>query len=181
MPALKKAKYEMFAQELAKGHSAAEAYIAAGYRPSHSNAGNLRNKKEILGRVAELLEQRDKIETKATEIAIERTALTKEWVINHLIENALQCLGKIPVKVQEDEAGHSLKIFERHPVAANRALELLGREKNMFIERHEVGDPGEFARMSDDELNENVRKQAAALGLPEDAIEQLMGLRGTEH
>jgi hypothetical protein len=175
MPALKKAKYELFAQELAKGHSAAEAYITAGYRPSHSNAGNLRNKKEILGRVAELLELRDKKHVRATEKAIARTALTKEWVITHLMENALQSLGKAPVKVQKDEHGHTLEMFERNPTAANRALELLGRELNMFIERHEVGDPGEFARMSDAELNDMLGQYAKAVGLPDSSVMKLVG------
>jgi hypothetical protein len=177
MPILKKAKYEMFAQELAKGHSAAEAYIAAGYRPSHSNAGNLRNKKEIMGRVSELLAERERIHGQSTAKAIQKAQLTKEWVITHLMENALQSLGKAPVKVQQDEAGRSLEIFERNPAAANRALELLGRELNMFIERHEVGDPGEWARMADDDLDKALQEQAKALGLPDTAIDRLLELR----
>src|SRR5262249_21855185 len=35
---------------------------------------------------------------------------------------------------------------------ANKALELLGKELGMFIDRREVGEPNEFARMSDEEL-----------------------------
>jgi hypothetical protein len=36
--------------------------------------------------------------------------------------------------------------------AANRALELLGRELNLFTEKKEVGKPGDFDRMADEEL-----------------------------
>jgi hypothetical protein len=35
---------------------------------------------------------------------------------------------------------------------ANKALELLGKEIGMFIDRKEIGEPGEFSRMSDEEL-----------------------------
>lgn len=39
----------------------------------------------------------------------------------------------------------------------NRALELLGNELGMFINRKEVGKPGDFAGMTDDELYPNCR------------------------
>jgi hypothetical protein len=35
---------------------------------------------------------------------------------------------------------------------ANRALELLGKHQGMFIDRHEVGQPNEFASWTDEEL-----------------------------
>lgn len=173
MPILQKAKYEMFAQEIAKGNSAADAYVNAGYRPSPSNAGNLRNKKEIQIRVAELLAERETIHVQATQQAIEATGLTKEWVITHLMENALQCLGKLPVRTSITN-GVAMEIFERHPTGANRALELLGREKNMFIERLEVGDPGAWARMTDTELDQDLIDQAGKLGIPKQALAGLL-------
>jgi hypothetical protein len=51
------------------------------------------------------------------------------------------------------------------------------RLSGLVVERHEIGDPGEFARMTDAELDASLRKDASALGLPENAIEQLIGLR----
>jgi hypothetical protein len=44
----------MFAQELAKGESAHQAYINAGYRPSRHNASRLRTNETINARVLEL-------------------------------------------------------------------------------------------------------------------------------
>jgi hypothetical protein len=35
---------------------------------------------------------------------------------------------------------------------ANRALELLGKHQGMFIDRHEVGQPNQFANWTDEEL-----------------------------
>ena len=57
MPALTNAKHERFAQELAKGKTADDAYVEAGYKPSRANASTLRTKQNISARVAELLER----------------------------------------------------------------------------------------------------------------------------
>jgi len=53
-----------------------------------------------------------------------------------------------------------LEVTAHNAAAANRALELLGREVNAFIEKKEIGQPGEFDHMSDDELAEFVAKGA---------------------
>ncbi|MEN5103794.1 hypothetical protein [Brucella anthropi] len=54
MPILRNARHEAFAQGLAKGISADEAYQKAGYKPHRGNASTLRTNQNILGRVAEL-------------------------------------------------------------------------------------------------------------------------------
>jgi hypothetical protein len=43
--------------------------------------------------------------------------------------------------------------------AANRALELLGRELNLFTEKKEVGKPGDFDQMTDEDLREFIEAQ----------------------
>ena len=45
------------------------------------------------------------------------------------------------------------------------------------VQRHEVGQPGDFARMSDEELDGALAEQARALGLPEEAVGRLLELR----
>jgi len=47
-------RHERFAQELAKGKTATEAYTLAGYKPHDGNAATLRGNKRILERLAEL-------------------------------------------------------------------------------------------------------------------------------
>lgn len=57
MPALKNPRHERFAQEVAKGKSADEAYVAAGYRPARQNAHRLMTKDDVMMRVAEIQER----------------------------------------------------------------------------------------------------------------------------
>lgn len=54
MPILKNQKHERFAQELAKGKTATEAYVLAGYKESRPNAATLRTNQNVLDRIAEL-------------------------------------------------------------------------------------------------------------------------------
>ena len=48
---------------------------------------------------------------------------------------------------------------------ANKALELIGKELGMFIDRREVGGPNEFAHMSDEELDAFIRGSIESLPL----------------
>jgi phage terminase small subunit len=146
MPVLPNPRHERFAQELAKGKSAAEAYELAGYKPNRGNASVLKQQESILSRVSELLAAREKIEERATEKAVEKTAITKAWIIEQLVDNVREAK-------QNGQTG-----------PANRALELLGKELGMFIDRKEVGKPGDFDNMTPDELAEYVRRETEALG-----------------
>jgi hypothetical protein len=51
---------------------------------------------------------------------------------------------------------------------ANRALELLGKEIGMFIDRREQGRPGEFAEMSDGELHRIASESGAGVAPAEE-------------
>jgi phage terminase small subunit len=54
MAPLRNAKHERFAQELAQGKSADEAYRGVGYKPSRPHASRLATNGNIRGRMAEL-------------------------------------------------------------------------------------------------------------------------------
>lgn len=54
MPILKNAKHEAFAQALAKGCTATEAYEAAGYKADRKNAHRLTTNDDIAARVLEI-------------------------------------------------------------------------------------------------------------------------------
>lgn len=54
MPVLKNARHETFAQGLAKGMTADEAYQKAGFKPNRGNAATLKANQSILDRVTEL-------------------------------------------------------------------------------------------------------------------------------
>ena len=57
MPALQNPKHERFAQELAKGRTADEAYVIAGYSENRGNCIRLKGNESILKRLAELQER----------------------------------------------------------------------------------------------------------------------------
>lgn len=124
MAVLPNAKWELFAQEIAKGKDGSEAIIAAGYktnpRAASVSANRLLKDANVRARIDELLAKRDEIEREATEKAVEALAIDKGWVMSQLVEN-----------VQMAKTAGDL-------APANKALELLGKELGMFIERREV-------------------------------------------
>ncbi len=72
MPVLKNPKHERFAQELAKGKTAEEAYRQAGYAPSLKNAQRLKSFEGIRSRTEEILNK------SATKAGITIDKITKE-------------------------------------------------------------------------------------------------------
>lgn len=57
MAILTNARHERFAQEIAKGKTATEAYVIAGYKAHDGNAATLRGNQRVLDRLAELQEK----------------------------------------------------------------------------------------------------------------------------
>lgn len=108
MPALSNPRHERFAQELAKGKCQSEAYEAAGYAPSEPNASRLTRHDKVQERVRELQER-----------AAANVVVTREWVLEQLVDNAARA----------KEAG------DYGP--SNQALNLVGKELGMFVERTE--------------------------------------------
>lgn len=167
MPALLNPRHEIFAQELAKGKSASSAYVLAGYAENRHNGSALARQEHILARMNEILDGRAKIEAKATEKAADRLSLDREWVLSRMMLNAALALGEAKVKktiISKDTGlASEIDVIERDAMAANRALELLGRELNLFIAKSEVGNPGDFDRLSDEELDERIASEKAAI------------------
>lgn len=154
MPMLQNERQEKFCQALVQGKSKVDAYVIAGYSPSRPNASTLANAAHIRARVAEL-------SGRAAEIAINvagiNTGLTKTWVLERLRDNA--------VKALRQKHGSSV---------ANRALELIGKELGLFIERSEQGKPGDFAHLSDEELDSQLTQRLKARGLNDRQIRNFL-------
>jgi hypothetical protein len=77
---LRNPRYERFAYELAEGKPAYQAYIDAGFA-----------------------KEREQIDAEGTKLAIARTAIDKEWVIERLRENVERAMQARPVL---DRAGN---------------------------------------------------------------------------
>lgn len=138
MSTLTNPKHELFAQELAKGKTATEAYETAGFKPSRPNASRLQHQENIRQRVVEIQSERAEVEREATDRAAEALSIDKQWVMARLIDNATKAA---------EEANYA---------PSNKALELLGKELGMFIDRS---------------LNENVNTNYVIAGDPIESID----------
>lgn len=174
MPILTNGKHELFVQNIAEGMSQVKAYQSAGYdandRAASVAATRLLANPKIKARLDELLA----VKAKLVERSMQQTQLSRQWVIEKLMKNAMIALGEEKVKVSklDKETGTTveMEIVDRDPSAANKALELLGKTLGVFIERKEVGGPGDFDRMSEDELERYIRSEASALGIGLDDV-----------
>ena len=121
MPALSKHKHELFAHALVSGLSASAAYVAAGYAANDGNAARLKGNERVTARISELQDS-----------AAEKAVVTRRWVLERLIENVNRSMQAVEVKKAD---GDGTGEYRYEGSVANRALELLGKELGMFVER----------------------------------------------
>lgn len=150
-------RHEAFAQGLAKGMTADQAYEAAGYKPHRGNASRMSANENILSRVAELVEAG----AERAEIDIARTLKELVRIGTSDIRNALTSGGSLidpqywdddfaaavsSIEVVtntgehgKDEDGrkiiehtHKIKMWDK-----NSALDKIAKHLGMFIERVE--------------------------------------------
>jgi len=155
MPVLKNPKHEKFAQELAKGVAAVQAYVNAGYEPHKANPHRLSENESVRSRVAELQERA----SKSVDITV--ASLTKMYLEDRKLATELG-----------------------QPSAAKGCLDSLAKLHGLMIDRKETGGPGDFARMSDDELDRfiSAREDRIGYGQAREALEEEPeSLRGLAH
>lgn len=148
MPALENPRHERFAQGLAQGKTATLAYSEAGYVDNRFNASALKTKQHIIARVMELQGNR-----------VERLIITRQYVIDALLENAEKALGRKPVKI----GAEAKEVYVYRGDVANAAIRLAGLEVGMFVDRKEVTHLGDFDKYSDSQIVEMLRDEATAL------------------
>lgn len=126
MAALKNQRHELFAQSLAKGKTADEAYQEAGYKPNRGNAATLKANQSISDRVQELKDR-----------AAEKVKIDIAWVLDRLVENVDRALQKKPVLEMVDGVWEESGEWKYEGNVANKALELLGKHLGMFVDKVE--------------------------------------------
>ncbi len=128
---LTKPKHEYFARLVAEGQSHTEAAKLAGYSEKNapSIGSRLSKKINIAGRIEELAER-------ATEHAVASSGISRAWVIRGLQENFQRAMQAEAVV---DSEGKPTGDYRYQGQVANRALELIGKEIGMFVDRKEVG------------------------------------------
>ena len=119
---------ETFSQAIALGQHAVAAAEAAGYVPSIKGASARLRGLEVRTRVAQL-------QAEIAERAVEIAAIDKSWVMMRLKQNLERAMAIEPVL---DGRGKPTGVYKYQGAVANRALELLGKELGMFVDRAEV-------------------------------------------
>jgi hypothetical protein len=125
MPLLPNPKHEAFAQGLAKGSSAAAAYVEAGYKENRHNAATLARKQHILTRVGELQEEQLAIHQQATAQAAANSQVT--------IESLIAEAEAARAKAMEEKGGSAAAVSA---LIAKAKLAGMWREK---IDQHNTG------------------------------------------
>lgn len=158
MPVLTNSKRELFAQALAAGNTADEAYKAAGYNPHRANAARMSANEDVRSRVQEILSAsaeragitRERIQAELAKIAFGDIRKAVRWGDGVLVKDesgfdhvlndvALVASNKIDddtacaiSEVRKTKEGMSIKMYDKQ-----KALELLGKDIGMFVERLE--------------------------------------------
>ena len=150
MPQLSNPKHELFAALLAEGRSATEAHALAGYKPNRHNAWVLKQREDIQTRINELLAERAAQHAAATAQAVQELALSEEWVLGELKRNATK----------------AAELKQYGP--ANRALELIGKQLGMFVDKSEILQKSEeFQGWTMEQMRTELVRSARELGLLE--------------
>jgi hypothetical protein len=125
---------EQFAQLIAGGLSQVAAYASAGYSADASNAAKLAREEAVAQRVAWLQEQASATISEVLSQQLSTVIATRAWVLDKLVQNALQSMGEKPFlrRVVTNGRVQEQPVFYYSPAAANRALELVGQEIGMF-------------------------------------------------
>lgn len=135
---LRNPRHELYAQNRVAGLSMAEAYTKAGFTSKNpkDGAANLERNPAIQQRMDQLLRG-----------AAARAELSRKQILDRIFEDweLARKLGQVP--------------------AALKAAELMGKEMHkMFVERKEVGGPGDFDNKTEEELRQIVEDGLKELG-----------------
>lgn len=127
MPPLTNPRHEHFAQLIAAGETPTKAYTLAGYseKGAHASAFRLQQNATTRARVEELT-------LAASERACEKAALDRVWVLDKLKTNVLRAMQEEQVMGRD---GKPTGEYTFQGNVANRALELIGKELGMFVDR----------------------------------------------
>jgi phage terminase small subunit len=150
MTVLANHRRELFAQLLFQGVTAVDAYTKAGYKRHDGNACTLAKHPEILARLEEI-----RGEQQGWPVGTRAIAARAKVTVESLIEDSEKVLQRA---MEVNQLG-----------AANTAIKGKAILSGNWIEHVEVGGPGEFDAMSDEELERALIERVQKLGLLERA------------
>lgn len=154
-----------------------EAYLAGGFKFDRGTASKFFRRPIIAARIQEIVAERQALTRAVAAKAVEESGMDRAWTLRNLRIVALVGMRGHPRHRADgtpvlDPAGNQL--YGKPDLnAAKDALKLIGQENGMFRTQIELGGPGDFARLSDAELQKELLEQAQKLGLPKAALKLL--------
>jgi phage terminase small subunit len=118
MAKLRNVRHERFAQDIAAGKSAAQAYLAAGLRADRRSAWRVRHRSDVVRRVDELIQTERKLERQAMAKAAQRYEVTAERVIGELARIGFANIHDLIEIGDDGEPRVSLAAISRDEAAA---------------------------------------------------------------
>lgn len=149
MPILPNPRHESFAQALAKGKTADEAYAQAGYKPNRHNASRLKTNEHITDRVAELQQKVAKkievtVESLAGELEEARAIALKEKQSSAAVQATMGKAKLFGLGVENRRLSGSVQVTitaEKLDSLSDDELALLERAYPVLRKLGLVGDP----------------------------------------
>lgn len=156
MAALRNQKHEQFAQKVARGMAAATAYAECGYseKTAAAAASRLLTDVNVAKRVAELKEG-------IATVAMSKSGIDKAWVLAKLVKVVEMGMAAEPVT---DEDGAPIGEYKQNLAAANKSLELIGKELGMFVDRKEIR-TGPLQDVPDEQLDAIIAEASRKAGI----------------
>jgi hypothetical protein len=169
MPALTNHRRELFAQLLFQGFTAVDAYENAGYKRHDGNASVLARHPEVQARLEEMRGESEKNRGEQADLPVGTRAIAARAKVTaeSLVEMA---------RTTYDEAMDNKQFG-----AANGSIREMGVLTGHRIERREIGTPGEFDHLTDDELERMLVEQINALGLTSGLALDVEEKAGADH
>jgi phage terminase small subunit len=128
------AKQELFCQAIVAGENQTDAY-----RQAYSNQkASVKTSGEAASRLlknSKVIARLDALRQPILEKVVEKIAVDKAWVLGKLVNIVDMGMQAEPVV---DNEGANTGEYKQNLAAANKALELVGKEIGMFVERKEV-------------------------------------------
>lgn len=127
-------RQEGFARDVARGLNQTEAY-RNNYTTDNSTTKSISENASRLMKNSKVLSMVDELKAAAIGEVKKKLAIDKEWVMKELVE--IVQMGKASEPVLDKE-GNTTGEYKPQLGAANKALELIGKEFGMFVDRKEI-------------------------------------------
>lgn len=176
---LKRPQQEALAQGIFAGKTQIQAYMDAGFKgKSTAAATKATQHADVQVRIAELVRERHDAQRQVNDRMLEQESITKHYLVSRLKFLADSSIRG--TKVTYDKQGNATyQRTAQDGTVAHSCLRTLAQMGGHLVDRVEVGQPGDFARLSNEELEKELILVGESIGLdPKQVQKAIAGKSG---